>query len=91
MCQEPAESALSGKRQGCHSYELYVKLTKVEREMCAWPTCQSAWMGLERRWQFQLNMKTLSALVMSDLGASFLLQRSCTSGSGFPSRPFPNY
>ena len=40
-------------------------------------TCQSAWMGLVRRWQFQLNMKTLSADVMSALGASFLLHRSC--------------
>ena len=39
-------------------------------------TCQSAWMGLARRWQFQLNMKTLSADVMSALGASFLLHRS---------------
>ena len=40
--------------------------------------CQSACMGLVRRWQFQLNMKALSAEVMSVLGASFLLQRSCS-------------
>ena len=42
------------------------------------PACQSAWMGLVRRWQFQLNMKALSAEVMSVLGASFLLHRSCS-------------
>ena len=42
--------------------------------------CQSACIRLVRRWQFQLNMKALSAEVMSVLGASFLLQRSCSKG-----------